>query len=75
MARAGFCLVLIGDSTPQQVSDVGRQRVHLTFLPIERQCKVLFVRNPEILIETVFQIGGLSLQAIRGLCIVPECTS
>src|SRR5262245_3170199 len=72
MPYAGFYLVIIDDSAPEEVADVGRQRVDPSFLSIEREREILAVWEPEISIESTLELGGLALQPRRQLGILPN---
>jgi hypothetical protein len=54
-------LVLIDNAAPEQVSDVGGQRIDLAPIAIDGQCEELTVCEPEVLIESSFQFGCLAL--------------
>src|SRR5262245_51318213 len=70
--RTRGCLVVVDDSTPEQMPNVGGQRINLSFFPVKCQGKELLLGNPKILVEFAFELSGLFLQPFGSLRIVPE---
>src|SRR5262249_52778238 len=72
MTCARLSLVVIDDATPEQMPDVGGQRIDFAFLAIKCEGKELLFRNPKILVEFTFEFSSLFLQSSGSLRIVPE---
>src|SRR5262249_17803667 len=72
MTRTRRCLVVVDDSTPEQMPDIRRQRIDLSLFPVKCQGKELLLRNPKILVEFAFELSGFFLQPLGRLRIVPE---
>src|SRR5690606_18597678 len=69
---AGRRLFIIDDAAPQQVADVGGERVYLTLVPIERQGEKASLLEPEIAVEAVFEQRGLALELVCPARVVPH---
>ncbi len=57
VAYNSFRLVLIDDATPEQVPNVGGQRINLAPVAINGKRKKITIFEPEILVELALQIG------------------
>src|SRR3984885_915352 len=56
-------LVVVEDSRPQQMTDVGGQAVHLAFVAVEGEGVVAAIRDPEVASERRTQILGAAVEA------------
>src|SRR5262249_24599831 len=72
MTRARRGLVVVDDSAPEEMTDIRGQRIDLSFFSVKCQGKELFFRDPEVLVEFTFELGGFFLQSLGSLRIVPE---
>src|SRR5262249_48058328 len=72
LARDRFRLRLVDDPAPEEVADVRRERVDLAPVLIECKREVVAVLDPEVAVEAPFQVGGLLLESIRELRVLPD---
>ncbi len=57
MAHNSLRLVLLDDATPEQVPNVGGQRIHLAPVAIDGERETLTVFEPEVPVEPALQFG------------------
>src|SRR5438132_13950411 len=72
MAGNRVGLVVVDDSTPEEVADVRRQRIDLPLVAVERQREELTLRQPEVGVEPLLQHCRFVPEARRELGIVPN---
>src|SRR5205814_2731059 len=71
---AASCLVLVGDSAPEQVADVRGDRVDEPAVAVDGQGETAAIIHPVVAVETRFQVGGRLLEPVREVGIVPDPT-
>ena len=54
----GTGMVLVDQLGPEAVSRVGRDRIHLPMVPVQRHGIVALLRHPELAVELLLQFGG-----------------
>ena len=54
-------LVLIDDATPEQMPDVGGQRIDLAPIAVDGKCEKLTILEPEVLVEAPLKFGSFFL--------------
>src|SRR5690348_8818296 len=73
MAHTCLRLLFIDNSTPEQMPNIGGERIHLASIAIEGQCKKLPLLVPEILVKALLEFCRFVLQPLRKFWISPEC--
>src|SRR5205085_8121945 len=69
----GIDAARLDDAAPEQVADVGAERVDLALVAVERErVEAAAVVDPEGLVEAASQLFGLALQPRRELAITPH---
>ena len=53
-------LVIIDDATPEQMPDVGGQRIDLAPIAVDGKCEKLTIREPEVLVKTSLQFSSFA---------------
>ena len=67
-----FDAIVVDDPAPEQVAQVGAQRVHRTLVGVQRQREVAASRiQPERLVEARPELGGFALQPAGELVVSP----
>src|SRR5262245_16641922 len=72
MLGAGLGLVIVDDAAPQEMANVGRERIDPSLLAVEPQGKEAALRDPKVLVKALLQQGGLLLERVRPRCIAPH---
>ena len=60
MAYNSLSLVIIDDATPEQMPDVGGQRIDLAPITVDGKCEKLTILKPEVLIKTSLQFSSFA---------------
>ena len=67
-------LIVINDTAPKKLSNVGAQAIHFFLIAVQSQGEELAVFNPEILVETLLQLCRLYFQLGCKRLILPYLT-
>ena len=72
VAGDGLRLRLVDDAAPEQVAVVRREAVDLAPLLVQREREVLAVLDPEVAVEAALEVGGILLERVGELRVLPD---
>src|SRR5215470_17736547 len=72
MAHTSFGLLCIDNPAPEQMSNIGGERIHLASISIESQREKLPLIDPEILVKAPLEFCCFVLQPLRQFRVAPE---
>jgi hypothetical protein len=62
----------VDDATPQEVTDIRRERIDLAPVGVQGEGVVAAVREPVVAVEAMLELGCLLLQALRERLVLPD---